>query len=60
MEYLFLCVVISLCAWQSWQLGIREGAERTVKKLHQEKIIAIKKNGDKYPNPFYIEKKTES
>lgn len=60
MEYLFFAGIISLCAYQSWQLGVREGAERTVKKLHQEKIIAIKRNGDIYPNPFYIEKKTES
>ena len=60
MEYLIFAVAISLCAYQSWQLGVREGAERTVKKLHQEKIIAIKRKGDIYPNPFYIEKKTES
>ena len=60
MEYILFCVIISLCAWHSWKLGIREGAERTVKKLHQEKIISVALNGDIKPNPFYIEKKTES
>ena len=39
---------------------MREGAEITVKKLHQEKIISVAMNGDIKPNPFYIEKKTES
>lgn len=60
MEYLIFAAIISLCAYQSWQLGVREGAERTVKKLHQEKIISVAVNGDIKPNPFYIEKKTES
>ena len=60
MEYFLLFCVISLCAWHSWKLGIREGCERTVKKLHQEKIISVAPDGDIKPNPFYIEKKTES
>ena len=60
MEYFLLSVVVVLSGYQSWKLGIREGAERTVKKLHQEKIISVAINGDIKPNPFYIEKKTES
>jgi len=60
MEYFLLSVVVILSGYQSWKLGIREGAERTVKKLHQEKIISVALNGDIKPNPFYIEKKTES
>tara|TARA_A100001011_G_C14011477_1_gene715612 strand:+ start:228 stop:410 length:183 start_codon:yes stop_codon:yes gene_type:complete len=59
-EYLIFAVAISLCAYQSWQLGVREGAERTVKRLHQEKIISIKPNGDISPNLFWVEDKTES
>jgi len=55
MEYLLVGICISLCAYQSWQLGIREGAESTVKKLHEEKIISIRTNGTIVPNPFYIE-----
>jgi hypothetical protein len=58
MEYLLVGICISLCAYQSWQLGIREGAERAVKKLHEEKIISIRTNGAIVPNPFYIETDT--
>tara|TARA_B100001057_G_scaffold338280_1_gene339054 strand:+ start:192 stop:374 length:183 start_codon:yes stop_codon:yes gene_type:complete len=60
MEYFLICIVVALCGWQSWQLGIREGAERAVKRLHQEKIISIKPNGDISPNLFWVEDKTES
>ena len=59
MEYLLFVCVISLCAWQSWKLGIREGCERTVSKLHEEKIISVKPNGDISPNLFWVEDKTD-
>ena len=55
MEYFLVAICISLCAYQSWQFGIREGAERTIKKLHEEKIISIRTNGNIVPSPFYIE-----
>ena len=55
MEYFLVACCVSLCAYQSWQLGIREGTERTIKKLHEEKIISIRTNGNIVPNPFYIE-----
>ncbi len=55
MEYIIFFIMIGVCAYQSWQLGIREGAERAVKKLHEEKIISIRTNGAIVPNPFYIE-----
>ena len=59
MEYFLLFCVISLCAWNSWKLGITEGCERTLKKLKQEKIISIKPNGDISPNQFWVENKTD-
>ena len=55
MEYLILAVVITTASYQSFQIGVREGAERTIKKLHEEKIISVAVNGDIKPNPFYIE-----
>jgi len=55
MEYLLVGICISLCGYKSWQLGVREGSEITLKKLHEEKIISIRTNGDIVPNPFYIE-----
>ena len=60
MEYFLLSLVVVLSGYQSWKLGIKEGCARTVTKLHEEKIIAIKPNGDIYPNPFYLEKKTDT
>jgi len=59
-EYLLLAIIIAACGYRSFQIGVREGAERTIKKLHEEKIISVHTNGDIKPNPFYIEKKTES
>jgi len=55
MEYFLVACCVSLCGYQSWKLGVREGAERTIKKLHEEKIISIKTNGEVVPNPFFIE-----
>jgi len=55
MEYFLVACCVSLCGYQSWQLGVRAGAERTIKKLHEEKIISIRTNGNIVPNPFYIE-----
>ena len=60
MEYFLLSVVVVLSGYQSWKLGIKEGCARTVTKLHNEKIISIKPNGDISPNLFWVEKKTES
>jgi len=60
MEYILFCVIISLCAWHSWKLGIREGCARTVTKLQEEKIISIKPNGDISPNLFWVENKTDA
>ena len=60
MEYFLLSVVVVLSGYQSWKLGIKEGCARTVTKLHEEKIISVAPDGDIKPNPFYIEKKTES
>jgi hypothetical protein len=53
MEYLILSVVIAVAAYQSFQIGIREGAERTIRKLHEEKIISVARGGEISPNMFY-------
>ena len=53
MEYLILAVVISVAAYQSFQIGIREGAERTIQKLHEKKIISVDRGGEISPNMFY-------
>ena len=53
MEYLILAVVIAVAAYQSFQIGVREGAERTIRKLHEEKIISVARGGEISPNMFY-------
>ena len=53
MEYLILAVEISVAAYQSFQIGKREGAERTIQKLHEKKIISVDRGGEISPNMFY-------
>ena len=60
MEYFLLCIIISLCGYYSWNMGVREGCERTLKKLHEEKIISVRPNGDIKPNLFWVEDKTDA
>jgi hypothetical protein len=53
MEYFILGCIISIAAYQAFQIGIREGAERTIRKLHEEKIISVDRGGEISPNMFY-------
>ena len=53
MEYIIFFIMIGVCAYQSFQIGIKEGCERTVRKLMDERIISIKLNGDIVPNKFF-------
>ena len=53
MEYIIFFIMIGACAYQSFQIGIKEGAERTVRKLCDEKIISIKINGEITQNKFF-------
>jgi hypothetical protein len=53
MEYIIFFIMIGACAYQSFQIGIKEGCERTVRKLMNERIISIKLNGDIVPNKFF-------
>lgn len=52
-EWIVFGICIIGCGYQSFQIGIKEGCERTVKKLAQEKIITFKVNGDIVPNKFF-------
>jgi len=40
-------------SWRAWQLGIREGAARTVDKLHEKRIIRFDHKGDIRPNEWF-------
>jgi|TARA_E500000178_G_scaffold305310_1_gene316694 hypothetical protein len=52
-EYLLYAGILIICAQQAYTIGIREGAERTVTRLHKEKIIRFDNTGQIKPNPFF-------
>jgi hypothetical protein len=52
-QFICLCLLIAGCAYRSYNLGIREGASRTVDKLHEAKIICYDNKGNIKPNPFF-------
>lgn len=51
--YIIILICILGAGYQAFQIGIREGAERTIRKLHEKKIISVDKGGEISPNPFY-------
>jgi len=50
-------IVFAICligaSWQSYQSGIKEGASRTVDKLHTHGIIRFDTKGNIKPNKFF-------
>lgn len=55
MEYVIAILIMAGCAWSSYRVGVREGAARTVDKLHDARIIAYNHKGDIVPNKFFVE-----
>jgi hypothetical protein len=53
MDYLIVFLCVLGAGYQAFQIGIREGAERTIRKLHEKKIISVNRGGEISPNPFY-------
>ena len=53
MDYLIVVLCVLGTGYQAFQIGIREGAERTIRKLHEKKIISVNRGGKISPNPFY-------
>lgn len=51
----FICILGA--GYQAFQIGIREGAERTIRKLHEKKIINVDRGGEISPNLFYTKDK---
>ena len=39
--------------YEFYRRGLRDGATKTVEKLHEAKIIAFDNKGEIYPNPFF-------
>lgn len=56
MEISYFIILSLLCGAAChyfYKQGIREGAERCIKVLHDKKVIAYDNTGEIYPNPFY-------
>jgi len=53
-------VLISVCTGYAchyaYKQGINEGVNRSLKILHNQKIIAYDSQGEIYPNPFFKRK----
>lgn len=52
-EFIIFAVCMAGASWQAWKAGIKEGASRTVDKLHDAKIIAYNHEGNIVPNKFF-------
>ena len=54
-EYALLAACIVGASYTSYRLGVRQGSEKTIDKLHSMKVIAFDQKGFIKPNPFYKE-----
>ena len=52
-EFIIFALCMAGCSYQAFRGGIKEGAERTVDKLHQARIIAYDNKGNIVPNKFF-------
>jgi len=52
-EFLIFFVCLAGCSYQAFQGGVREGAERTIDKLHTARIISFDTKGNIIPNKFF-------
>ena len=52
-NFILISLACGFACHYAYKLGIKEGAERTVKLLHKEKVISYDSDGQIYPNPFY-------
>ena len=55
-EYILISLLCGYACYHFYKLGIKEGADRTINILHQQKIIAYDNRGEIYPNPFFEKK----
>jgi|TARA_B100001094_G_scaffold327500_1_gene385862 hypothetical protein len=52
-NFILISLACGFACHYAYKLGIKEGAERTIKVLHKEKVISYDSEGQIYPNPFY-------
>ena len=52
MEYVLFILIIGV-GWSSYNIGIREGSEKMIDKLHEIGVITYDEKGRIKPNPFF-------
>lgn len=53
-EFIVLAVCLIGASYKAYKIGVKEGAEKVLVKLHETKIIAFDDKGEIKPNPFYF------
>ena len=53
LELIIFVICLAGASYQAYRIGIREGAAKTVDKLHYLKIISYDEKGNIRPNPFF-------
>ena len=52
--YTFIIMLVAIgCAWSSYKIGRKEGAEAALEILYNKKIICYDDKGNIKPNPFF-------
>jgi hypothetical protein len=54
--FILISLLCGVACYHFYRQGIREGAERTIRVLHENKVIAYDNCGEIYPNPFFEKK----
>ena len=54
--FILISIATGFATHYAWKQGIREGANRTISILHENKVIAYDNKGEIYPNPFFEKK----
>jgi len=52
-ELIIFIICLIGASWQAWRIGLREGASRTIDKLHKERIIRYDHEGHIRPNEWF-------
>lgn len=52
-SFIIFTICLFGCSYYSRKEGLKVGAEETINRLHQAKIISYDDKGNIVPNPFY-------
>jgi len=55
-NFILISLACGFACYYAYKEGIKEGANRTINILHQQKVIAYDNKGEIYPNPFFEKK----